>query len=158
MKNNKGITLIALVVTIIVLLILAGVSIAMLSGNDGILNRASQASVANAVGEGKDQVALYIAELSANYYAAKYNGETVTPAYTSGTLVEYINSAKNNINALSKANSYTVTYTEATVTGEGDEQTTTPASIKVEAAKDSTKYSTVTIVDGKIGTWVDTNL
>ena len=44
MKNNKGITLIALVVTIIVLLILAGVSIAMLSGQDGILNRASEAT------------------------------------------------------------------------------------------------------------------
>ena len=78
MKNNKGITLIALVVTIIVLLILAGVSIAMLTGDNGILSRASQSSVANAIGEGKDQVALYIAELSANYYAAKYNGATVT--------------------------------------------------------------------------------
>ena len=32
MKENKGITLIALVVTIIVLLILAGISIAMLTG------------------------------------------------------------------------------------------------------------------------------
>ena len=37
LKNqiNKGITLIALVVTIIVLLILAGISISMLSGNKG---------------------------------------------------------------------------------------------------------------------------
>ena len=43
MKNNKGITLIALVVTIIVLLILAGVSIAMLTGQNGILNRAAEA-------------------------------------------------------------------------------------------------------------------
>ena len=43
MKNNKGITLIALVITIIVLLILAGVSIAMLTGNNGILTQASTA-------------------------------------------------------------------------------------------------------------------
>ena len=43
MKNNKGITLIALVVTIIVLLILAGVSIAMLSGDNGILKNAQLA-------------------------------------------------------------------------------------------------------------------
>ena len=42
-KRNKGITLIALVVTIIVLLILAGISIAMLSGNNGILQRATDA-------------------------------------------------------------------------------------------------------------------
>ena len=38
-KIEKGITLISLVVTIIVLLILAGVSIAMLTGENGILTR-----------------------------------------------------------------------------------------------------------------------
>ena len=43
MKKDKGITLIALVVTIIVLLILAGVSINMLIGQNGILNRATEA-------------------------------------------------------------------------------------------------------------------
>ena len=42
-KKNKGITLIALVVTIIVLLILAGISISMLTGQNGILKRTSQA-------------------------------------------------------------------------------------------------------------------
>ena len=43
LKNTKGITLIALVVTIIVLLILAGVSIAMLTGNNGILTQGKRA-------------------------------------------------------------------------------------------------------------------
>ena len=43
MRNQKGITLIALVITIIVLLILAGVSIAMLTGQNGILTRATEA-------------------------------------------------------------------------------------------------------------------
>ena len=42
-KNNNGITLIALVITIIVLLILAGVSIAMLTGENGILTQAQRA-------------------------------------------------------------------------------------------------------------------
>lgn len=37
MRENKGITLIALVVTIVVLLILAGVSISMLMGENGII-------------------------------------------------------------------------------------------------------------------------
>ena len=41
--KQKGITLIALVITIIVLLILAGVSIATLTGQNGILTRASDA-------------------------------------------------------------------------------------------------------------------
>ena len=48
MKNNNkkmssGITLIALVITIMVLLILAGISIQMLSGDNGILQRATEA-------------------------------------------------------------------------------------------------------------------
>ena len=42
-KNTRGITLIALVITIIVLLILAGVTIAALSGDNGILTRAKEA-------------------------------------------------------------------------------------------------------------------
>lgn len=42
-KQTKGITLIALVITIIVLLILAGVSIAMLTGSNGILTQAQNA-------------------------------------------------------------------------------------------------------------------
>ena len=41
--KNDGITLIALVVTIIVLLILAGISVSMLTGQNGILNRAAEA-------------------------------------------------------------------------------------------------------------------
>ena len=42
-KQKNGITLIALVITIIVLLILAGVSIAMLTGQNGILTQAQNA-------------------------------------------------------------------------------------------------------------------
>ena len=42
-SNSSGITLIALVISIIVLLILAGISIAMLSGNNSILQKATTA-------------------------------------------------------------------------------------------------------------------
>ena len=44
MKKNKGITLVALVVTIVVLLILAGVSINLVLGNNGIIARAKDAA------------------------------------------------------------------------------------------------------------------
>lgn len=54
MKNQKGITLVALVVTIVVLLILAGTSIAMLSGDTGILTNATKAKAANIEGEVTD--------------------------------------------------------------------------------------------------------
>ena len=43
-RRNHGITLIALVITIIVLLILAGVTIASITGENGILSKATQAS------------------------------------------------------------------------------------------------------------------
>ena len=44
MKNNKGITLVALVVTIVVLLILAGVSINLVIGDNGIITKASRSA------------------------------------------------------------------------------------------------------------------
>lgn len=59
MKNTKGITLIALVITIIVLLILAGVSIAMLTGENGILTQASNAK--QATDEANEQEKINIA-------------------------------------------------------------------------------------------------
>ena len=57
-KSSKGITLIALVITIIVLLILAGVSIAMLTGDNGILTQASKAKDENIKGQEKEQIRL----------------------------------------------------------------------------------------------------
>lgn len=42
LKGQKGITLVALVVTIIVLIILAGVSIALILGDNGIISKAKE--------------------------------------------------------------------------------------------------------------------
>ena len=55
-KNTNGITLIALVITIIVLLILAGVAIASLTGENGLLNRAADAKDATEKASGKEQI------------------------------------------------------------------------------------------------------
>ena len=55
---NKGITLIALVITIIVLLILAGVSIATLTGENGILTRANDAKISTEIAEEKEKIEL----------------------------------------------------------------------------------------------------
>ena len=56
LKNQKGITLIALVITIIVLLILAGVSIAMLTGKNGILTQANNAKTETSKAEVKEKI------------------------------------------------------------------------------------------------------
>ena len=60
LKANKGITLIALVITIIVLLILAGVTITALSGENGLLTRASDASRETEIASVKEQAQIDI--------------------------------------------------------------------------------------------------
>ena len=57
-KSTKGITLIALVVTIIILLILAGVSIAMLTGNNGVLTQGKRAKEETEIAEEKEAISL----------------------------------------------------------------------------------------------------
>ena len=59
-RNDKGITLIALVVTIIVLLILAGISISMLTGQNGILTQAQNAKTTTENKSAEEKVKLSI--------------------------------------------------------------------------------------------------
>ena len=74
LRRNKGITLIALVVTIIVLLILAGISIAMLIGQKGILNRAAEAKEKTGVAQEDESQKLKGYEDTINQYAPSSNG------------------------------------------------------------------------------------
>ena len=57
-SRNKGITLIALVITIIVLLILAGISISMLSGENSILKRAGESKDSTEIAQEKENITL----------------------------------------------------------------------------------------------------
>ena len=70
-KSSNGITLIALVITIIVLLILAGISISMLSGDNSILQKATDAKQTTERSEAKEQAQMdimaYIADKTANH-------------------------------------------------------------------------------------------
>ena len=63
-KKEKGITLIALVITIIVLLILAGVSIATLTGEGGILSKAKTAGISQEEQEAKEKLELVLQDLT----------------------------------------------------------------------------------------------
>ena len=95
MKNNKGITLIALVITIIVLLILAGVSIAMLTGNNGILTQANTAKTDTAKAEEAERINM---ELNALY--ATVMGDSAKAKFSA----EEIDTVRTNL-----GNGYTVT-------------------------------------------------
>ena len=61
-KSNFGITLIALIITIIVLLILAGVTINMLIGDNGILNKATIASEKTKIENAKEIIKTAVLE------------------------------------------------------------------------------------------------
>lgn len=76
MKNQKGITLIALVITIIVLLILAGVSIAMLTGQNGLLTKATTAKTESTKAEAEEAVKIAVGTILANKNDPTYTGET----------------------------------------------------------------------------------
>ena len=67
MKNKRykerGITLVALVVTVIILLLLAGVTIANLSGENGLIAKVKQAKEKYSISEAKEKIELGISEL-----------------------------------------------------------------------------------------------
>lgn len=66
LKQQKGVTLVALVITIIVLLILAGVSIAMLTGDNGVLTKATTSQKETLKSEAKEKISLAMNTIMAN--------------------------------------------------------------------------------------------
>ena len=88
MKRGNGVTLIALAVTIIVILILAGVTISTLTGNSGITTNASKAKTKSYLADIKEEYELYLSEkrmddeydldtLYANDKTIRYEGNEV---------------------------------------------------------------------------------
>lgn len=119
MKNEKGITLVALVITIIVLLILAAVSIAALSGENGILTNADDSKEQTAISKAKEAYSTAISEIYTNMYAG-VNDSDSTPSVLSPTAVQ--NSIKNNYGftaevTASGAGPYVPSKAEMTVSG-----------------------------------------
>lgn len=127
LKNNKGITLIALVVTIIVLLILAGVSIAMLTGNNGILAQSKTAKTDTEKAEAVERINL---ALNAALAAAMENSANV-PTVANVEAHDSIfgqEGSKYDVNA-DTAGSITITYNNGSVTATGSIRTTSPFTI-----------------------------
>ena len=61
--KNKGITLVAMVITVIVLLLLAGIAIATLGGENGIFEKVKQAKKTQIESEMKEQLTMGLQEL-----------------------------------------------------------------------------------------------
>mgnify|MGYP004484389731 CR=1 FL=1 len=126
MKDNKGITLIALVVTIIVLLILAGVSIAMLTGDNGILAQSRKAKTDTANAEVAEKINMELNAFKADILA---NGAIKSTTWTS---------AKKNLTGY--------TFTD----GNDAEFTTEPPTSGIVKIKSGTIFGTIDLSDGTI--------
>ena len=126
LKQNKGITLVALVITIIVLLILAGVSISMVVGENGVLNRASDATTKTAKAQAKEALEMAISGMQGEYADDIAKG-------TSDSFVDFLKT-KTAANITGQMNGYTVTKWKA------DKNNTADA--------DNCKYITVVIGTG----------
>lgn len=74
-KQEKGITLVSLVITIIVMLILAGVSLSMVMGEGSVLNQARDAVDTTELSSVKDEIGMALGSAQTNYYA-KYASTT----------------------------------------------------------------------------------
>ncbi len=76
LKENRGVTLVALVITIIVLLILAGVSISLVVGDNGVLNQAVNAADNTNKAAVQTELEMAVTAVVADWTAEKYASNT----------------------------------------------------------------------------------
>ena len=133
MRNQRGITLVALVVTIVVLLILAGTSIAMLKGDNGIITNAQKSSYANIESEAMDKIKM------------AFNTIATEVRVKSATELNYDATAK--VAELADLALVDLGGTKGTITGTATSNTGTAGNytVKAEAGKITITYSDNTV-------------
>ena len=107
-RREKGITLIALVVTIVVLLILAGISISMLTGENGIISQAQGAKEKTEIAEEREKV-----ELAAIGAASKNNYGEITEKNLEEELNQLIGKRDEDYTLIKNGNVFIVTYIDS---------------------------------------------
>ncbi len=124
-KKQTGITLIALVITIIVLLILAGVSIATLTGNNGILKQANTAKENNKVAAAKEKV--QVEALGSIDKSGKFNESTFEENVTKNIKGSTVKKSGNSLIVTVDGYDVTVDATTGEVTGVAKANGETPS-------------------------------
>ncbi len=146
MRNQKGVTLVALVVTIVVLLILAGTSLAMLKGENSMIGNGQKANYGTTEGEVMDKVQM------------AYNAINTEIIANSATITSYKAAETDNVINLANIAAKDLGGTGSISTNDGTSDT---AKEKVGSYTIIADSTTVKIVydDGKIftGTTESTN-
>ena len=141
MRNNKGITLIALVVTIIVLLILAGVAIAMITGRNSILDRGQSTKAYNAIGAVKDEISLQYNSAYAEFMRQKYDSGEATVKTTAQLFADGNGATLKAVTALEKHGVDSITVYPDSVAAD-----TATVKVRIQMVIDGTYY----YVDGTL--------
>ena len=162
-KTNKGITLIALVITIIVLLILAGVTIAMLTGDNGILTKANNSKNETAKATAKEKVQTEVMasygtdgnidlnQLNKNLQnisGIKYNGNSISDSNKIESLPATV--TVDGYNVKIEANGTTTVAGESTPITPPTGGTITITEAKKDEMKNKTENSNLTVTDGTV--------
>lgn len=136
-KKQEGITLVALVITIVVMLILAGVSISILTADEGLIIKISSAveKYNNAVNIQDEKIGSLINEIITYYNNTNSSDETISPSKPEISTDFTIDFVNDNIN-------YTVV--EGTV-GIDENYGLYPITYVGEASKGSFQYATIYI-------------
>ena len=112
MKSKKGITLISLVITIIVLLILAGISITAITGNNGVVTKATDAKKETDLAEAREELEQAIGAAQADFSQIWMNNTTLDFFGVLGNTT-----ATNKIDLTKYSSTYTIKYDSTKKTG-----------------------------------------
>ena len=126
MRKQKGITLIALVVTVIVLIILAGISISIILGENGLVAKAKRAEVQTEEAVANDEMGMYMASLRIDKDAG--SGQRLADYLSSNVgndgLEDFLNNGDGHAQVAYKGNKFLVNLDDYTFTylGKSDGQ------------------------------------
>ena len=142
-RRMKGITLIALVITIVILLILAGITISALSGENGILKRAAEAKEQNVRGVEEEAISIaYTGVLTKNNMEAVTSG-TAVQGVTAGDLEEELHKNGHEDATATGTGTITVTFSNSGNSYTVDANTGKVGEIRVSDESDSDEVSKI---------------
>ena len=159
-KQEKGITLVSLVITIIVMLILAGVSLSMVMGDSSVLEQATQAVDETERSSVSDEVSLAVGAVQTAYYG-QYSNTTgrLTMAQCLETKLnknDFTNAS--NVELRKKdATAYLIVYTHTNNNVYEIPVTVSTTSIKMEGVKCTTRNGLTNADDVKVDASVKTD-
>ena len=153
MKSKKGITLVALIITIIVLLILAGVSISLVVGDNGVMTQAQKASKKTDEASARSALELTLSSITSEFLGEKWEHNTSLKIFDEVTVAELDEELQNNGFYIVKFGGDTKTENKDT-TIDKDFDTGTEVKSTENGGTDETVGLTTTIViaEGKPGT------